>query len=149
MGKKSKAFNRKVVWRPTLEHCIQAAADIVASNAAGRFDKLFPESWRCLDCGKNTAPGALDRRQAERQADALGNRWFRGAKLKQAVSPNHECFTVYNKVWKKTKIPQWGGCLCIRLEGRIGRGLKSEDFDPHNGLNMLGGSKRLRDRRGY
>ena len=44
-------------------------------NAYYDFTGLIPESWCCVDCGLNTAPGLPNRREAEIAAVALGERW--------------------------------------------------------------------------
>ena len=36
---------------------------------------LVPESWYCIDCGFNTAPGFLNRVEKEKAIAALGDRW--------------------------------------------------------------------------
>ena len=44
---------------------------------------LVPESWYCIDCGFNTAPGFLNRVKMEKAIAALGDRWSAGESVPQ------------------------------------------------------------------
>ena len=44
---------------------------------------LVPESWYCIDCGFNTAPGFLNRVKMEKAIAALGDRWSAGKSVPQ------------------------------------------------------------------
>jgi hypothetical protein len=110
----------------------------------------FPESWCCIDCGVNTAPGCLNRAQAERafaQLKAAGALAIAtGVTFK--VNDRSEFYAVRDKVWKAAGVEPMGGCLCIGcLERRIGRKLRPKDFSDHNG-NRAPGTPRLLNRRG-
>jgi hypothetical protein len=110
---------------------------------------LIPESWLCIDCGFNTAPGLLNRREAEKAIEALGAAWDMGAGVKQNINSDSEVYTVRAAVWKKAGVEEMGGCLCIGcLEKRIGRKLKPKDFLRGHPLNILPGTRRLLQRRG-
>jgi hypothetical protein len=105
---------------------------------------VYPESWLCVDCGINTAPGCPTRKEVD-LALALDG------KTSLHFSAESEIYTVTKEVWRATGLEDMGGCLCIRcLEKRIGRRLKPEDFPPDNGLNLphLPATRRLRKRRG-
>lgn len=56
---------------------------------------LIPESWACIDCGVNTAPGLVNRAQAEQ---AFAN--YDGRGIKQTVGESSEVYTVTPDVWQ-------------------------------------------------
>jgi hypothetical protein len=112
-----------------------------------------PESWNCIDCGVNTAPGYPSRIEMER----LYNTSVAITKLSGEDVPvarlefNDRCevYSVRNTVWKAAGMEPMGGCLCIGcLEKRIGRRLKSKDFPRNHPFNWVPGSARLMERRG-
>jgi hypothetical protein len=106
------------------------------------FRGVIPESWCCVDCGMNTAPGMLNRADMEKAALALGEKWHTGEGIEQTFNADTEVFCVRDAVWKATGIAPMGGCLCIRcLEKRLGRQLRSKDFlrgHPFNDPRMPG-----------
>jgi hypothetical protein len=103
---------------------------------------LLPESWCCVDCGFNTAPGLSTRAEAE-AAFAAGQDG-----IEQTYDDRSEVYTVRDAVWKAAGMKPWGGCLCIGcLEQRLGRRLKPRDFLRGHVFNNLPGTQRLRDRR--
>jgi hypothetical protein len=114
----------------------------------------IPESWICIDCLTNTAPGILNRVQLE-QAFAGP----RAAKdVQQKIDTWSEVYMVKQPVWKAAGMnagmggygDQDGdsGCLCIGcLEKRLGRTLVPKDFDLKHPLNSTPGTKRLFARR--
>lgn len=105
-----------------------------------------PESWNCVDCGINTAPGTLNREQME-QAFALD--WENKGVKVPLGDANTEKYTVTPAVWKAAGMEPMGGCLCIGcLEKRIGRTLVPDDFDQDHPFNQMPGSPRLLSRRG-
>jgi hypothetical protein len=103
-----------------------------------------PESWCCVDCGVNTAPGMMSRAEMEK--------WFaehpdEGAP--HSIGWNDEVYTVRHAVWKLTGLEPYGGCLCVDcLEKRIGRKLKPRDFLRNHPFNSASvpASERLRKR---
>lgn len=98
-----------------------------------------PESWRCFDCDVNTHPGAPNK--TDMLAGIAGGVFV-------LHTPNQEVYTVYDKVWRKAGSAP--GCFCIGcLENRLGRAFRPKDFVPRDGLNILQGSTRLRDGRGF
>ena len=101
-----------------------------------------PESWRCIDCGINTAPGHLAREQMEQ---AL-------ASADEGVTPTYneltEIYAVKAQIWKAAGMTPLGGCLCIGcLERRLGRMLTAKDFIRKHPFNSLAGTERLLARR--
>jgi hypothetical protein len=104
-----------------------------------------PESWVCIDCGVNTAPGILGR---DDLLQAIAK--TKGAKfIRQVVDDKSEVYTVTTSVWKRARVEGWGGCLCVGcLEKRIGRKLKPKDFQPDHPFYDFPGTKRLIERRG-
>ena len=100
-----------------------------------------PESWACIDCGVNTAPGLLNREQMEQ---AFANNWS----TQGTVDEWAEIYTVKPKVWKAAGMKPMGGCLCIGcLERRLGRLLTAKDFMRHHPFNTMPGTERLLARR--
>ena len=103
---------------------------------------LIPETWCCVDCGYDTAPGWTNREQTELDFARYGE-------SKNTVSDQLEVYHVNADVWALTGLDGWGGCLCIGcLEQRIGRRLKPDDFIPDHPFNSLPGTRRLLKRRG-
>jgi hypothetical protein len=113
------------------------------------FSGVIPESWLCVDCGFNTAPGLNNRAQAEAAARKLGVLWDNDlAGVEERIGPESEVYTVRPAVWKKAGMEEMGGCLCIGcLEKRIGRRLKPKDFARDHPFNAMPGTQRLLDRR--
>jgi hypothetical protein len=100
-----------------------------------------PESWCCIDCGFNTAPGCFNRAQLECASRIQES-------VEQTIDSDSEIYTVRDTVWKKANMAAWGGCLCIGcLEKRIGRRLKPKDFDRDHPFNQMPGTTRLLSRR--
>ena len=103
----------------------------------------LPETWCCLDCGVNTAPGLSSRAEAERRFNAGEDR------IEQTYDDRSEVYTVRDWVWAAAGIAPMGGVLCIGcLEQRLGRRLRSKDFSRYDALNVGFGSPRLLQRRG-
>jgi hypothetical protein len=101
----------------------------------------IPESWCCIDCGYNTAPGCSNRAKTEKAFETQ-----RG--IEQTYNSKSEVYSVHNHVWKAAGMERHDGCLCIGcLEKRLGRELSMEDFMLEDALNLLPGTRRLRDRR--
>jgi len=103
------------------------------------------ESWLCVDCGVNTAPGIPDGPTTRIEMALKGT-------AKSRLGPDSEVYTVWPKLWKKAGMKPWDGCLCIGcLEKRLGRKLKHSDFDPSDPFNQepvcSKGTERLLDRR--
>jgi hypothetical protein len=103
------------------------------------------ESHLCVDCGFNTAPGLPTRKQLDA--------WWAvsSGPIPMHLTWEQEVYLVNDKVWEKTGLDGYGGCLCVGcLEKRIGRRLKPKDFVPDHPFNQstYPASKRLRDRRG-
>lgn len=103
-----------------------------------------PETWACVDCGVNTAPGLLNRAQLEQALAAdTANKG-----VAQTIDDWSEVYLVKAAVWKAARMPLMGGCLCIGcLESRVGRRLTFKDFPRHHPLNKVPGTKRLLERR--
>jgi hypothetical protein len=103
-----------------------------------------PESWCCIDCGFNTAPGFSTR--AELNA-AFAAQWIDQG-VPQTIDHRSEVYTVRGALWARAGMEPWGGCLCVGcLEERIGRRLKPKDFDRDDPFKMLPGTERLLSRR--
>ncbi len=81
---------------------------------------VTPESWLCVDCGVNTAPGMMTRKEMDVALAIYGV---------ARQTPDQEVYTVTKEVWQATGLGDMDGCLCIGcLEKRIGRRLKQKDF---------------------
>lgn len=109
---------------------------------------IAPESWRCTDCGFDTAPGFPSRIQLQQMFNARNVR-SEEMRVKLRYGENTEVYHVRKKVWVAAGMGSQGGCLCIGcLEKRIKRRLKPEDFPRKHPFNSLPGTDRLLDRRG-
>jgi hypothetical protein len=109
---------------------------------------LTPESWLCVGCGRNTAPGLSSRVELEAALAADEN----DDGVEQCITYESEVYTVRNRVWAAARMEPYGGCLCIGcLEKRLGRKLKPKDFlrgHPFNADHVPGTARLLRRRRG-
>ena len=119
---------------------------------AGDLRGRATESWLCVDCGINTAPGFLSRVEMEKaiaEAKAAG-KWGGDQGVEQTINDRSEVYTVRDAVWKAAGMEPMGGCLCIGcLEKRLDRRLKPKDFLRDNSFNDPGlpGTPRLKARR--
>jgi hypothetical protein len=104
------------------------------------------ESWLCIDCGFDTAPGFLNRAELEQALAAdTGNQG-----VPQTINNRSEVYLVRRAVWQAAGMEPWGGCLCIGcLEQRLGRRLKPKDFLRDHEFNhpRIPGTARLKRRR--
>jgi hypothetical protein len=123
-------------------------------------DYTITESWLCIDCGINTAPGVPDGTEIRRQLEASGlsdmHTTAEAITALQLDDPwsifddRSEVYMVRDAVWARAGMEPWGGCLCIAcLERRLGRKLKPKDFSRDDPINWLRGSERLLKRRKY
>jgi hypothetical protein len=128
-------------FQMTTEDIVAAKPDSTRADLRG----VAPETWRCLDCGVDTAPGCLAREELEQAFAAAGKH----GSVEQTIDDRSEVYTVRETVWKRAGVDVHGGCLCIGcLEQRLGRRLKPKDFPRDNPFNQLPGSARLMKRRG-
>jgi hypothetical protein len=98
----------------------------------------LPESWACIDCGFDTAPGVPNREQYDRAKEGD----------KMIINAQSEIYTVKSKVWKAAGVGAMEGCLCIGcLEKRLGRKLTPKDFQRNHPFSTLPGTPRLLSRR--
>jgi hypothetical protein len=105
---------------------------------------LVPETWACIDCGINTHPGSLNRKQME-QAFALD---WNNQGIKIRYDDRTEVYMVKDPVWKAAGMGDFDGCLCIGCrEKRIGRTLVPKDFKRNHPFNIMPGTARLLSRR--
>jgi hypothetical protein len=118
-------------------------AELESFNSDKCVKDNIVESWLCVDCGVNTAPGLLDG-PATRIDLALNG------KSRQRYDRDTEVYSLKKAVWKRTGVRAWGGCLCIScLEERLGRRLHPRDFDQHDRIwHEMPSTERLRSRRG-
>jgi hypothetical protein len=124
------------------------------ADREGHFDLkgVTPESWACIDCGINTAPGHPTRVELERlyKTSVAIEKLSGEAPPLATLTFNDRCevYTVRNSVWKAAGMEPFGGCLCIGcLENRLGRRLTSKDFPHRHPFNSLPGTERLIERR--
>jgi hypothetical protein len=105
-----------------------------------------PESWACIDCGVNTAPRLLNRKQMEQDFAVIRIEQSHG----QTVDELSEVYIIKSKIGKAAGMQPMGGCLCIGcLERRLGRMLMAKDFLPNHPFNKLPGTERLLARRAW
>ena len=119
-----------------------------------RFDLkgVTPESWACVDCGINTAPGYPTRVEMERlYKTAVTMKKLSGEAPPVATlkfDDRCEVYIVRDSVWKAARLAPMGGCICIGcLEKRLGRRLNPKDFPRRHPFNSLAGTERLIERR--
>jgi hypothetical protein len=104
------------------------------------------ESWLCVDCGVNTAPGTPSGPEM-RIAFAMGVE-----EVPIRFDHNTEVYHVRSTIWKKAGMRAWSGCLCIGcIEKRLGRQLRPNDFARHDREVWadLPCTERLLKRRGF
>jgi len=100
-----------------------------------------PESWLCVDCSFNTAPGFPNKVELHRAIAKDG-------RSKVTIDNQSEVYTVRDVVWKRAGMEPLGGCLCIGcLEKRLDRRLKPKDFQRGRVFNQMPGTARLLNRR--
>jgi hypothetical protein len=105
------------------------------------------ESWACIDCGVDTAPGLMNREQLEQAFAAANGHHDQG--VEQTIDTRSEVYMVRPVVWEAAGMDGFGGCLCIGcLEKRLGRILKPKDFNRNHPFHSVPGTKRLLARRG-
>ena len=107
-----------------------------------------PESWHCIDCSFDTAPGIPDRAAMEKAYAASAISATGG--ITMTITERSEVYHVRDRIWQRAGMKSQSGCLCIGcLEKRIKRRLKPEDFPNKSELNKIAvGTSRLLDRRG-
>jgi hypothetical protein len=133
---------------PDLQSAIGAIVARCKGEAARAevLNQLTPESWVCIDCGMNTAPGLQARTQLEQTLVAVME--GRVAQPAQCVDANAEIYCVNDGAWAAAGMTPRGGCLCIAcLERRLGRSLQPEDFEQDHPFNKLPCTPRLLQRR--
>jgi hypothetical protein len=102
---------------------------------------VIPESWACVDCSINTAPGCLDWAQREQSLAA-------NLDIENIIDERSEVYVVKARLWKAAGMKETAGCLCIGcLEMRIGRRLMQKDFSRKHTINSRPGTTRLLSRR--
>jgi hypothetical protein len=119
--------------------------DLVSFKEDKAVQDNIVESWLCVDCGVNTAPG-IPSGPDTRIAFAMG-----AESITTTYDHQTEIYHVKNAIWKRAGMRPWGGCLCIGcLEQRIGRQLQPKDFARHDDRvwAALPCTDRLLDRRG-
>jgi hypothetical protein len=105
----------------------------------------MPESWSCIDCGINTAPGFSTRAELEQAFATIRNE----DGVLQTIGDTSEVYMVKSTIWHAAGMEDYGGCLCIDcLEKRLGRMLTPKDFTRNHPFNNLPGTDRLLARRG-
>jgi hypothetical protein len=109
----------------------------------------LPESWACIDCGINTAPGLKNRAEMEQAFARLFGK-DNTQPVEQDINERSEVYTVKAAVWQAAGMGPMDGCLCIGcLEKRLGRELAPIDFPRKDALNRVPvGTERLLSRRG-
>ena len=125
--------------------------EIIEEDFAHGGIAVVPQSWNCVDCGVNTAPGMFNRTELEKAIEAAkaAGCWGGDQGVKQYVDEESEVYGVRDAVWKAAGMEKFGGCLCIScLERPIGRRLKPKDFPCKHGYNLpnVPGTPRLMKR---
>jgi hypothetical protein len=123
---------------------MQTAKNMKSLGYVADMRGAIPESWACVDCGINTAPGCLNRARMEQ---ALAADWNNKG-ITNTFCGRSEVYRVKPPVWKAASMQDQGGCLCIGcLENRLGRTLVWRDFDRKHPFSKIPGTARLLSRR--
>ena len=61
---------------------------------------LIPESWNCIDCGLDTAPGCLNRQQMEERVAKIGEEAWENGGIQFKNKSQSEVYIVRDRVWK-------------------------------------------------
>jgi hypothetical protein len=123
----------------------QQANDVRSWHEDKAVQDNIVESWLCVDCGVNTAPGCPDGPQTRIDMAITGE-------SKCEFDSNTEVYDVQSAIWKKAGMRGWSGCLCIGcLESRLGRQLRPRDFTSHDRKTwaQFPCTERLLNRRGF
>ena len=119
-----------------------------ADNDKPDFRRELPESWHCVDCGRNTAPGLKNRAETEQAFQILKLMGKKDEGVPMELNDQSEVYHLRDAVWKAAGMAPFGGCLCIGcLEKRLGRQLRRKDFDNSHDFNRAPGTSRLMERR--
>jgi hypothetical protein len=119
----------------------QTHGKLAAAGKRDEFDYtgITPDTWCCIDCGVNTAPGFPTRVEMEQFFKAMkkaGALWAGPDHLEMTSDEHSEVYTVRAAVWKAAGMEPDDGCLCVGcLEKRIGRKLRPRDFDRNHPFN--------------
>jgi hypothetical protein len=76
-------------------------------------DLAIPDSWLCVDCGFDTAPGLPNKAEVERkiQEAKLAGTWDPEDEknvITMHVCAQSEIYHVRNVIWKETGMEEWG-----------------------------------------
>jgi hypothetical protein len=113
------------------------------------FDGGMSESHLCIDCGFDTAPGNLNRAEAEEEIARQIAAGEKRLEFLATANERSEMFFVHDHVWRAAGMTDWSGCLCVGcLEKRIGRRLTPDDFSNHVFNTSFPGTPRLLERQG-
>lgn len=103
---------------------------------------VMPDSWACVDCSIDTAPGCLN--WAQHQQALAAN----VEDMENEIDEMSEVYVVKRRIWIAAGMKETAGCLCIGcLEMRIGRRLMQKDFSRKHTINSSRGTARLLSRR--
>ena len=75
------------------------------------FEGLVPESWCCIDCGMNTAPGMLNRAEMEKAVEGAGRQVAGGSRGRSSAFRLQHGGVL--------RPPRRVGCLWRRPMGRV------------------------------
>jgi hypothetical protein len=113
-----------------------------------RFDLkgITPESWACIDCGINTAPGSPSRVELERRyrtSVAIEKLSGKAPELATLTFDERcEVYTVREAVWKAAGMEPMGGCLCVGcLEQRLGRSSEAKRLSASSSIQRHAGDR--------
>jgi hypothetical protein len=105
---------------------------------------VAPDSWACIDCGVNTAPGVPIRQDLAAMISVI----HATHNAEHDITYYCEMYMVKASVWRRAEMDDFDGCLCIGcLEQRIGRRLRPKDFVRNHPFACIPGTARLLSRR--
>jgi hypothetical protein len=67
------------------------------------------ESWQCIDCGRNTAPGIKNRAQTE-QAFQIQKLMGKDGSVSMELNDESEVYHLRDAVWKAAGMAPFDGC---------------------------------------
>jgi hypothetical protein len=77
------------------------------------LEGLIPESWLCVDCGVNTAPGCLNRIEMEKAIEALGRDGKRGEAFEFQSTISRRSTLFAPLCGRQREWSQWAGAFAL------------------------------------
>jgi hypothetical protein len=107
----------------------------------------IPESWNCVDCGVNTAPGLYGRAMMEAAIAAIGVAAWEREGVEQTYDDQTEVYTVREAIWKR---PAWipMAVACASAVWSSDSVAQTQGFPPGRCIHQVPTTPRLIERQG-